>query len=147
MNKTVKTIAWICLVLGLMGIAVDVGAYVYGRSVAARVQESIESGDFEGIRKRLGDVDDDGDIDDDDREAWPEDRKESFKAGAKLGYRTGLGASPKMQGGFQGTRGGLGFPLLLLAAGPILTVIGAVMLIVNREPKPVEAEDKKTKAK
>ena len=147
MNKTVKTIAWICLVLGLIGIAVDVGAYVYGRSVAARVQESIESGDFPAFKHRLGDVDDDGDIDDDDREAWPEDRKESFKAGAKLGYRTGFGASSKMHGGFRGMRGGFGFPLLLIAAGPILTVIGAVMLIVNREPKAVEVESKKTKNK
>jgi hypothetical protein len=147
MNKTVKTIAWICLVLGLMGIAVDVGAYVYGRSVAARVQESIESGDFEELRKRIGDVDDDGDIDDDDRAEWPVDRKGAFKAGARMGYRTGFGVSNKMQGGFGRIRGGFGFPLLLLAAGPVLTVVGAVMLIVNREPKPPEVEEKKTKTK
>jgi hypothetical protein len=147
MNKTVKTIAWICLVLGLLGIAVDIGAYVYGRSIAARVQESIESGDFGGIRKRLGDIDKDGDIDEHDCDEWPSDKKEWFKTGAKIGYKKGSGAFSKSHGGFHGMRGGFAIPLLLLAAGPVLTVIGAVTLIVNREPKEPEKKDKKNKSK
>ena len=50
MNKTVKTIAWICLVLGLLGLAVDLGAYVFGRSVAVRIQESIKAGEFQTFK-------------------------------------------------------------------------------------------------
>jgi len=38
-------------------------------------------------------------------------------------------------------------PLLLLASGPVLTVVGAVMLIVNREPKKKGTPLKKGKSK
>ena len=113
MNKTVKTIAWICLVLGLLGLAVDVGVYVRGRALAARIQESIESGEFQTFRKRLGDVDDDGDIDGHDREEWPVDKKEWFKEGAKMGYRKEFDTFSERHGGFQGMHRGFAFLFLL----------------------------------
>ena len=45
--------------------------------------------------------------------------------------------------------GGRGiFPLFFMALGPILAVIGAVILLVNREPKAVMVkEEKKIKKK
>ena len=51
-----------------------------------------------------------------------------------------------MRGGSFG-RVGLAFPFLMLASGPVLTVIGAVMLIVNREQKASDSKDKKEKSK
>src|SRR5512137_2458925 len=35
MNKTLKTIAWICLTLGLLGMLVDAGALIAGRTMMA----------------------------------------------------------------------------------------------------------------
>ncbi|MCJ7519795.1 MAG: hypothetical protein MUO42_09020, partial [Anaerolineaceae bacterium] len=35
MNKTLNTIAWICLALGLLGMMVDAGALIFGRRLVA----------------------------------------------------------------------------------------------------------------
>lgn len=47
-NKTIKTIAWICLVLGLLGVAADVGVYVRGRIWASEMQEANAFGEMPG---------------------------------------------------------------------------------------------------
>jgi len=49
MNKTVKTIAWICLVLGLLGLAVDIGLYVRGRAIVANIAERGEAGELPAL--------------------------------------------------------------------------------------------------
>ena len=153
MNKTVKTIAWICLVLGLLGLAVDLGAYVFGRSVAVRIQESIKAGEFQTFKKCLGDVDDDGDIDEHDCEERPADRDGWFKSGGLKDGGRGFTTFSKNSGGFHSKLGGhfgrigLAIPFLLLASGPVLTVIGAVTLIVNRESQDSGNKGKKAKSK
>jgi len=137
MNKTVKTIAWICLVLGLLGMVVEVGIYVRARSFVAQFQESIEAGEFPMFKSRFAD----GDFDD---EGWDKDsfdRDEWFTHGGLKEGRRGFDTFSNSRGFIPGTRDGsvgrVGFalPFLLLAGGPVLTVVGAVMLIVNREPK------------
>ena len=161
MNKTVKTIAWICLVLGVMGLAVDVAMYVGARTMAARVQEAIEAGEFPVYQGRLGDrdIDDDGDVDKDDMDAWRSDSDGWFPFDEMMGGARGAFGAFDSHGGFPGMmdgvysgrssfrRIGFGLPLFLLASGPVLTTVGAVMLIVNREPKKKIAPGKKAKSK
>lgn len=127
MSNTIKTIAWICLILGLLGLATDIGMYVHGRTMAAQFAERIEAGDFPGFQGKFRNEDSD--------EILPGDGFE----------RRGRGVRPLIpgrRGGF-GDRFGFGLPILYFAAGPILTVVGAVMLIVNREPKVEQAKPKK----
>jgi len=149
MNKTVKTIAWICLVLGLLGVAVEVGVYVRARSFAAQFQESIEDGEFPMFKSRFAD----GDIDDEDWEKDSFGRGEWYAHDGKMeggrgfdSFSNSRGFLPGMRDGSVG-RVGFALPLLLLAGGPVLTVIGAVILIVNREPKVTEAKGKKASKK
>ena len=150
MNKTVKTIAWICLVLGLLGLAVDVGLYVHGRSMVARMQEYAASGEL----PNAGGRNIDGDLE-------KEDKNGDQKIGRLQPGRAGIenptgGRRGKIAGdtridrrnvgpGFMGGR--IGFPLFFLASGPVLTVVGAVMLIVNRDEKKPEEKNKKSKNK
>jgi len=149
MNKTVKTIAWICLVLGLLGMAVEVGVYVRARSFAAQFQESIETGEFPMFKSRFAD----GDIDDDDWDKDSFDRDEWFAHGGMIEGRRGFDTFSNSRGFLPGMRDGsvgrvsFALPLLLLAGGPVLTVVGAVMLIVNREPKVTEPKAKKASKK
>ncbi len=133
MNKTVKTIAWICLVLGLLGIAVDIGMYVRARTFAAQIAEQIEAGDLPAMGRRFDDGDADG---------------FRMRPGKGRGEIIPGSGSPHFQPGRIGYRSSiLGWPLLLVAAGPVLAVVGAVMLIVNREPKEKNSDSKSKKAK
>ena len=96
MNKTVKTIAWICLVLGLLGLAAEVGAYVYGRSRIAQFQEDVETGKIPAFKDHLSDVD--GDI---DKEEWREnfsDRDGWIKPGGMKDDRRGINPFSKNRG-------------------------------------------------
>jgi hypothetical protein len=139
MNKTVKTIAWICLVLGLLGIAVDIGMYVRARTSAAQIAEQIEAGDLPAMGRRFEDRDEDVDADADGFRIQPRKGRGRFIPG---------GGSPHFQPGRIANRSSiLGLPLLLVAAGPVLTVVGAVMLIVNREPREKQSDSTAKKAK
>ena len=149
MNKTVKTIAWICLVLGLLGMAVEVGVYVRVRSFAAQFQESVEAGEFPMFKSRFAD----GDIDDEDWDKDSFNRGEWFAHGGIMesgrgfdSFSNSRGFLPGMSDGSVG-RVSFALPFLLLTGGPVLTVVGAVMLIVNREPKVKEAKGKKANKK
>jgi len=136
MNKTVKTIAWICLVLGLLGIAVDIGVYVKARSFAAQIADQIEAGEMPFAGRRF---DDDEDQDADEFRMRPGKGDDWFMP------RDGFF---HFQPGMIGNRSfSIGWPLFFLAAGPILAVVGGVMLIVNREPKQSDQEQKTKKAK
>ncbi|MDO9545522.1 MAG: hypothetical protein Q7J07_02085 [Pelolinea sp.] len=150
MNKTVKTIAWICLVLGLLGMAVDVGVYVKGRSLVAQHQEAFEVGEMPAFRSRFTDVD--GDIDDD----WDKgsvDRSDWFADGGMMSGRKGIDTFSNSHGYLPGMRdggfGSVGFalPFLFLVSGPVLAIVGTVILIVNREPKIEDSSVKKEKSK
>jgi len=136
MNKTVKTIAWICLVLGLLGIAVDVGMVVRAQTLRARVAERIEDAELpEATDKGDGGK---GQGPGGSRE-WPgnQDGKVAPIGGISRGNRGRLGRNARRSG----------LPLALIAAGPVLAVIGGVTLIVNREPKNKDSKSptKKTK--
>jgi len=149
MNKTVKTIAWICLVLGLLGVAVEVGVYVRVRSFAAQFQESIEAGEFPMFKSRFAD----GDIDDEDWDKDSFDQGKWFAHGGMIEGGRGFDTFSNSRGFLPGMRDGsvgrvsFALPFLLLAGGPVLTVVGAVMLIVNREPKVAETKSKKASKK
>jgi len=155
MNKTVKTIAWICLVLGLLGVAVEVGVYVRVRSLITKVREAAEAGEIPAFKEHFADVDgdEDKDIDKEDWEKSPFDRKGLFAFGGMMDSKRGFDGFYNSRGGLPGMRDGsighvgFAFPFLLLASGPVLTVVGAVMLIVNREPKAEDSKEKKVKSK
>ena len=144
MNKTVKTIAWICVVLGLMGLAVDAGVYFRGRAFAAQMVDRIEAGEMPAFGGRWMDSDDSGDTDAQEIQPLYGIPQGRLPLGGMRGgmdrFGTGRGSAGIGQVGF-------GLPILLLAAGPILAVVGAVMLIVNRVPKDKETELKTEKVK
>jgi len=142
MNKTVKTIAWICLVLGLLGVAVDVGVYVRGRAIAAQVDEWIGTGEMPGIGRRFDSTDSDERIKPEELGSWD---MRPFGGTFPGGMRGGRMLPQRVPGGYGFSQFGFGAPMLLLAAGPILAVVGGVILIVNREP--LESDNKKKKVK
>ena len=144
MNKTVKTIAWICLVLGLMGVAVDAGVYVRGRMWASEIQEAIASGEMPGPGGRVGKGSENSGVDSDGREDRQPNRDGQPGSGRKGGGLNRSGDSVLFSGR---RRGRMALPLLLLLAGPVLTVVGAVMLLVNREPKQKKTEKTKNNTK
>ena len=143
MNKTLKTIAWICIALGLVGTAVDAGMLVFGRKLVAdrqtaieTIQKSNQTGNAPDAKNTCiaEDADKDGKPDGDCLQLQAPGQPGQLGFGGRLQQRdTRLG----MRGGFAGRRmAGLGIlPLLFLALGPILLVAGAVILLVNREPK------------
>ena len=153
MNKTIKTIAWICLVLGLLGVTAEVGAFVYGRSHMAQFKEAIEAGEIPAFKGHFDDVDEDGDINGKDWDKDSFDRSKWFAFGGMMEGGRGFSTFSKSGGPLPGMRDrsfgrvGFVFPFLLFASGPVLTVVGAVILIVNREPKVSDSKEKKEKGK
>lgn len=139
MNKTVKTIAWICVVLGLMGLAVDAGIYFRGRAIASQMAERIEAGEIPAFGGRWTDSENSDDSDAQEFQPRDDIQKGRLPLGGMRGGLDRFDARRRMAGFGQF---GFALPLLFLAAGPVLTAVGAVMLIVNREPK-----DKKTAPK
>ena len=142
MNKTLKTIAWICLALGLMGTAVDAGMLVFGRTLAGEKQTAIEAiqnakqtGNVPNAKNTCiaEDADQDGKPDGDCLQLQAPGQP--GQPGAALPFRRAI--VQKMRNNMDGRRfNGRGIlPLFFLALGPILLVVGAVILLVNREPK------------
>jgi hypothetical protein len=154
MNKTVKTIAWICLVLGLLGTAVDAGVVLYGQQMRNQAREAFEAGEIPATGRRFNDANKDGEINREDLEGKDSDRENRSSLGEMLEGRSGSARflnSLRLSRGMRSSsfgRSGLGSLALMFISGPILAVIGAVILIVNREPKAVEVvEQKEKKAK
>jgi hypothetical protein len=154
MNKTVKTIAWICLVLGLLGTAVDAGVVIYGRQMRNQAQAAFEAGEIPVLGRRFNDANKDGDTNRRDLEREDFDRDSRTPLGRMMDGRDGIDNFSNLQrfspmmGSSSFGRSGLGSLVLMFISGPILAVIGAVILIVNREPKAVEVvEQKEKKAK
>lgn len=152
MNKTVKTIAWICLVLGLLGLAVDAVVIVGGRMAANQMQEAIAAGELPTDGFPFSEK---GEFDAEARETWREEHGDALfnpderpdGKGGRNALNFGRNSGPDRNNGLSGFRSmRFGLPLFLLAMGPVLTVVGAVILIVNREPSkktPVKAKAKK----
>jgi len=153
MNKTLKTIAWICLALGLLGTAVDAGLMVAGRNLAAArqiafdtMQNAKQTGNVPNSKNTCiaEDADQDGKPDGDclqqQAPGQPGSGLPGFNRQLKL-RDTRMG----MRGGFAVRRMGARVILALffLALGPILLVIGAVILLVNREPKKASVNEEK----
>jgi hypothetical protein len=149
MNKTVKTIAWICLVLGLLGTALDVGAFVVARNIFADRQANFEefrgqfeSGDLPRFKSR-SDEDVDGDAE--EHMDWDDFSRFGMMAGGSFSQRGGFNSG--MIGSRTTDYRRTVFPFAMAAVGPILLVVGTVMLIVNREPEVKVKEEKKDKTK
>ena len=156
MNKTVKTIAWICLVLGLVGTVVDAGVVLRGRQMINQAKEPFEAGEMQALGRRFNDANEKGDIDREDLENRDFDRDGRPPLGGMMDGKSGFGNFSNLQRHYPGMgtssfgRSGLGFLVLMFVGGPVLAVIGAVILIVNREPKikiVAKEKAKKTKSK
>lgn len=156
MNKTLKTIAWICLALGLLGMVVDAGALIYGRKLLANRQAAfeemhaaVESGNTPtaGNRCIAEDANNDGKPDGDCLQVQqPGQPGQPGAVQPDFGRQSGRGRiisnmRDRLNGSRMHLRGIL--PLFLLALGPILAVVGAVILLVNREPKAVVVKEEK----
>jgi hypothetical protein len=130
MNKTLKTIAWICLVLGLLGMVVDAGALIVGRTIMSNRQALIASGNapITGNNPQLNQPRQPG--------TWQQ------------GFRGMMGRGGMMfnnRGRINGSRFGLGgiFLLFFFALGPVIAIVGAVILLVHREPKNAPVKEEK----
>lgn len=155
MNKTLKTIGWICLAIGLLGILGDAGAFVIGRRFATERLAAIEEIQ-ETAQERGGlqpgqlciaqDADGDGKPDGDCIQQPDRLKGIAFRQGGRMGG--GLMQSPHSLLNRRGALGFAGLPIFLYMLGPILAVVGAVILLVNREPKnETTMEDKKKHVK
>jgi hypothetical protein len=156
MNKTLKTIAWICLALGLLGIFMDAGALIFGRRLAADRQAA-----FEEMRASAakGNTPSEGNrciAEDTNKDGKPDSDCLNLQAPVQPGQPgvgpQGFGRSQGHGGmmlynhrDFNGGRlGGRGiFLMFFIALGPILAIVGAVILLVNREPKAAVAKEEK----
>lgn len=157
MNKTIKTIAWICLVLGILGTTLDAGAFLFARkafsSRQANFEEMREQYDAGELPRFKSCLDEEG-----------EECDALNRYGSKPGVFTQrgdfgscmTGGIGQMSMGGQRTSGWgshpmgggyLALPFLMIAGGPVLLVVGAVMLIVNREPAKENKKEKSKKSK
>ncbi len=142
MNKTLKTIGWICLALGVLGILADVGAVFLGLQFAEYRQTAIdemrEAAQKSG-KPALGqlciaeDTDGDGKPDGDCLQQPERPLRFVPRQGRWVGR--GLPQLPRPGIDRKGALGINRLPISLFALGPLLAVVGAVILLVNREPK------------
>jgi hypothetical protein len=147
MNKTLKIIAWICLALGLLGMVVSAGALIVGRTLLANRQAAAveqDKGLTAGNRCIAEDANKDGKPEGDCLQRQLPGQPGVGKQG--FGGRQGFGGM--MAGNREGFNGrhmnGRGiFALFFMALGPILAVVGAVILLVNREPKAAVVKEEK----
>ena len=166
MNKTLKTIAWICIALGLLGMAADASALVFDRKLMSErlasfeeMRANNEAGQVPAVGRLCiaEDSNNDGKPDGDclqlqqlGQPGQPgagqpgfgsqqgqggifKDNRMNFNGG-----RTGRGGLFKdnrmdFNGGCIGAR--VILPLFFFALGPVLAIVGVVILLVNRQPK------------
>lgn len=157
MNKTVKTIGWICLALGALGILVDAGAVLAATqfrterlAAIEEISESIQNNERPARSELCIAEDADGDGKPDGDCFQRSDVTKGLLP--RQDGQPGRGLMRLPRAGFD-RRAGIGFgglPIFLFALGPILAMIGAVMLLVNREPKEkaeTTAEEKTPRSK
>jgi hypothetical protein len=129
MNKTLKTIGWILVALGILGILLDAGALVFGHRLAANRQAVIQQWKGNDDQPQFNPPQNDG-----QRNFAPRDGSMP-----RLGSRGGF---YNRGGMMRGRPGGFFFlPVFFFALGPVMAIVGAVILLVNRPPK--EKKEKK----
>ena len=156
MNKTIKTIAWVCLALGLIGTAVDAGMLVFGIKLIAGRQTAIEDIKNQNQSGNIPDTKNTCIAEDADQDGKPDGDCLQLQAPGQPGQpgagQPGFGGRLQQRGNQLGMRAGLAgrrmagraiLPLFCLALGPILLVVGAVILLVNREPKKTTVKEEK----
>jgi hypothetical protein len=140
MNKTLKTIAWICLVLGLLGMVVDAGVLIAGRNMMANRQVIAGQNNTPsaGSTPQFGAPCQQGTC----QQGFGKQGNWQQGFGGRLGRG---GMMLNFRGRFnQGRFGLLGiFALFLFALGPVLAIVGAVILLVHREPKNAAVKEEK----
>ena len=157
MNKTIKTIGWICLALGVLGILAGGGVFLLRQQWIADRQTTAEeyrAALTKGELPKAGNYclaeDEDGDGKPDGVcLQLPALREKPSQRGA-LRPESRLMQIPRTR--LSANRFGMGGGLILLfALGPILAVVGAVILLVNYPPKQqttlVAEEEKASKYK
>jgi hypothetical protein len=151
MNKTLKTIAWICLALGLLGMAVDAGVLIYGRKLAGERQAAFE--EMQAVvqpendptaknRCIAEDANKDGKPDGDCLKLQASGQPGQPGIGGRLIKRSMMLTLRNAPGGRRFNGFGI-LPIFFIALGPILAVVGAVILLVNHEPKAVKVKEEK----
>lgn len=142
MNKTVKTIGWICLALGALGILADASAVFAVQQLRTdrlaaieEINESIQNNERPDLNELCIAKDADGDGKPDGDCIQQPDRPLGFSPRQSNQPRRALMQQPRVGFDRRASIGFGGLPIFLFALGPILAVIGAVMLLVNREPK------------
>lgn len=142
MNKTLKTIGWICLALGVLGILADAGAFVLGLQFAEyrqtaidEMREAAQESGKPALEQLCIAEDADGDGKPDGNCLQQPERPLRFAP--RQDGRAGRGLLQLPRPGID-RKGALGInrlPIFLFVLGPFLAVVGAVILLVNREPK------------
>ena len=153
MNKTLKSIGWICLALGVLGILAGSVLLVLGQQWTADRQataEELRTFIIEGKLPKASDYclakDKDGDgKPDSDCLQLPAIRDGFSRRGAMMPQGGLIQMRGNRPGGNRLGFGGGGL-MLFFAPGAVLAVIGAVILLVYRTPKTqntIPAEKKK----
>ena len=145
MNKTIKTIAWICVVLGLLGTAADGFMIARVWSWKNDTQARLMDIDVDEVEQRLEDADLEKIFphsewgEEEIRERFEEFRQQ--KGDESVKRAVARFAKNRMPGRFDNRvmrhashAVRPSFPFAAIALGPVLLVAGTVTLIVNREP-------------
>lgn len=160
MNKTIKTIAWVCVVLGIMGMLAIFAFFGFGQLNSADRKAQTRESVMKSRDINLGNDMSDCLFENEEGESyiktdciahreknWPS-RKSDFPKlrpqGRTISFCPQRGFLPHQPSSPSF------FPILLFTSGPVLTAVGAVILIVNREPRKKEngeniKTDKKSK--
>ena len=141
MNKTIKTIGWICLALGVLGILAGGGVFLLRQQWIADRQTTAEEFRVtltEGELPKAGNYclaeDEDGDGKPDGVCLQLPALREKFSRRGAMRPENRLMQIPRTR--LSANRFSMGGGLILLfALGPILAVVGAVILLVNHTPK------------
>ena len=139
MNKTLKTIGWVLVALGILGILADAGALVFGHRLADNRQAFVQQWNGSNNPPQYN---------------QPQNGQREFPRQGQGGIMPRLGPRSffLFRGGAMRFRPGGFFllPAFFFALGPVLAVVGAVLLLVNRAPKEKKemvepSEEKETK--
>lgn len=148
MNKTLKTIAWVCVVLGIMGMLAILAILGFGQINSADRRAQTLYSVMKTPEFNLAEYTSDCILENEEGESYinaeciaPKERNLTSRKlaiprlrpqGRIFSFRPQRGFLP-----YQPSSPSF-FLVLLFASGPVLTAVGAVILIVNREPRKKE---------
>jgi hypothetical protein len=160
MNKTFRTIAWLCIVLGIMGMIAMFVIFGIGQTIHVEGRSQTRQSVMKSQDIELGEDTSDCFFENEEGDTFIKTdcftREENKMSSRRFTFRR---LRPQGRIFPFGTQRGFSrntysslpfFPVLLFISGPVLTAIGAVILIVNREPRKKDNEvknkpDKKSK--